>query len=69
MLKKKKIEEGYAISIPLSIFENRKISVLEAISVYLKDSSHLSFHEIAKQMNRNDRTIWTSYTRGKKKLQ
>ncbi len=69
MLKKKSTEETHALSIPLAIFENRRISVLEAITIYLRDSTHLSFHEIASRMKRDDRTIWTSYTRGKKKLQ
>ena len=53
--------------LPISIFKERKLAVLESIAVYLKDSQGLTFHEIAVLLNRNDRTIWTVYNRGKKK--
>jgi len=55
------------ISIPISIFKERKLSVLESIAVYLKDELGLTLHKIAELLNRNDRTIWTVYNRGKKK--
>ena len=69
---KKKLAEKFVIkpseiSLPLDIFKERKLSVLESIAVYLKDKVGLSLHEIAKLLNRNDRTIWTVYNRGKKK--
>ena len=53
--------------LPISIFKERKLSVLETIAVYLKDSQNLTLHQIAVLLNRNDRTIWTVYNRGKKK--
>jgi len=56
------------VLIPSSILSNRKISVLEAISVYLKDKKNLTYHEIALLLNRDDRTIWTCYNRAVKKL-
>ncbi|MFH1849613.1 MAG: hypothetical protein ABH879_05490 [archaeon] len=46
---------------------DRNVSVLEAISEYLKDSLGLCYHEIAVLLNRDDRTIWTCYSRAKKK--
>ena len=55
------------IFIPISIFTERKLSVLESIAVYLKDERGLTFHQIAVLLNRNDRPIWTVYNRGKKK--
>ncbi len=55
-------------SIPISIFQNRKAAVLEAISVYLRDVAGLTYHEIAVLTNRDDRTIWTVYSRAKKKI-
>jgi len=55
------------ISIPLSVFTDRSVSTLEAIVRYLKDKCGLSYHEIAVLLNRNDRTIWTTYNRRKKK--
>ena len=62
-----KTKEDRVILIPLSVFLDRGVSVLEAISEYLKDSKELSYHEIAVLLNRDDRTIWTCYNRAKKK--
>jgi DNA-binding CsgD family transcriptional regulator len=38
------------------------------MSFYLKEERHLSFHEIALILNRDDRTVWTCWHRAKKKL-
>ena len=62
-----KTKKDRVILIPLSIFLDRSVSVLEAISEYLKDSKKLSYHKIAVLLNRDDRTIWTCYNRAKKK--
>ncbi len=69
---KKKLPDKFVvkpseISLPLDIFKERKLSVLESIAVYLKDEVGLTLHKIATLLNRNDRTIWTVYTRGRKK--
>ena len=55
------------LNIPSHIFKNRKLKVLEALVKYLKEERQLSYHEIAVLLNRNDRTIWTVYSRVKKK--
>ncbi len=55
------------LDIPSSIFRDRSLSVLEVLVRYLKDEKKLSFHEIAVLLNRDDRTIWTVYSRGRKK--
>lgn len=55
------------ILIPISIFADRKFSALEAITVYLHDKLHLKFSEIGKLLNRDQRTIWTVYSRARKK--
>jgi predicted DNA-binding protein (UPF0251 family) len=52
--------------IPVSIF-NQGLSGLEAITFYLKEHRGLRFCAIASLLNRDDRTIWDSYTEGKKK--
>ena len=62
-----KIKKDRVILIPLSVFLDRSVSVLEAVSEYLKDSKKFSYHEIAVLLNRDDRTIWTCYNRAKKK--
>lgn len=53
--------------IPLSILNERPLSVLELISEFLKDNYHLNYHEIAVLLKRDERTIWTVYQRAKKK--
>jgi len=60
-------EESSKIFVPLSIFEDRRLSVLEVLVEYLKEKRHLTFHQIAVMTNRDDRTIWTCYDRAKKK--
>ena len=70
---KKKLEAKFAIeeispySLPVTILQDRKLSVLENIVSYLKDTFGLAYHKIALLLNRNDRTIWTVYQRAKKK--
>ena len=41
--------------------------MLESITMYLKDEVGMSFKEIAKMLDRNYKTIWTSYQKAKKK--
>lgn len=56
-----------SIHIPLLIFKNRMLGVQEAIVKYLKENIGLNYHKIAVLLNRDDRTIWTVYSRVKKK--
>lgn len=55
------------ITIPVEIFKDRILSVLEVLTEYLKDKFELSYHQAAVMLNRDDRTIWTVYFRAKKK--
>ena len=55
------------VKVPVSIFHDRKLSVLEAISEYLKEERSMRFCEIAQAINKNQRTVWTVYSRAKKK--
>lgn len=55
------------LRVPASIFTDRNVSVLETISEYLKDQRNMTYAEIAKVTNRDDRTIWTVYNRAKSK--
>ena len=69
----KKLLKNFIISdskyfIPISQFTNRKLGVLESICIYLKESYGLTFHQIAVLLNRNDRTIWSSYNKAKGKI-
>jgi len=58
---------GNFVRIPISLFMDRSLSVLEVLVEYLKEEMHFTFHEIAVMTNRDDRTIWTVYSRAKKK--
>ncbi len=69
---KKKFTKRFIIKktdelIPFSVFQNRKFSILESLIQYLKQDCKLSNHKIAILLNKDDRTIWTVYSRAKKK--
>lgn len=68
---KRKMQSGLDVSseqrIPIQIFSNLKLSVLENLTSYLKEELNLTYHEIALILNRDDRTIWTVYNRAKRK--
>ena len=53
--------------VPVSIFRNRNLSVLENLVSYLKDNFNLRYSEISVLLNRDERNIWTAYNRAKKK--
>ena len=53
--------------VPVSVFKDRKFSVLEVIVSYLKDNFNLRYSEIAVLLRRDERNIWTVYNRRKKK--
>ncbi|MBD3354788.1 hypothetical protein GF361_02275 [Candidatus Woesearchaeota archaeon] len=57
----------FAVTIPLSKFSDRKLSVLEHIVEWLRENYDLKFSEIAKMIARDPRTVWTIYSRVKKK--
>lgn len=54
--------------IPLDIFSNDTLSSLETIVKFLKENRGHNFSQIASLLNRDPRTIWTTYTKAKKKL-
>lgn len=56
------------IAIPISIFQNEKLSILECVIVYLKDTKNLKGVKIAKLLNKHPANIWTVYNNAKVKL-
>ena len=56
------------IQIPTEIFRFYSLAVLESIVVYLKDERYLSFSDIAMLLGRDQRNIWTVYSRARAKL-
>lgn len=68
-IKKKKDSFGIKepnVWLPVSIFSSN-LGPLESISTYLHDNSKLSFNEIAKLLDRDNRTVWACYHTAKKK--
>jgi len=55
------------ILIPTTILKNRNFSVLESLVKYLKEKEHLNFAEIGRLLERDQRNIWTIYSRVKEK--
>ncbi|MBU0894114.1 MAG: hypothetical protein KKF48_01455 [Nanoarchaeota archaeon] len=55
------------IFIPISIFKNRKLTILESLTIYLRKQD-LNYGEIAKILNRDQRNIWTIYSKAMKKI-
>lgn len=53
--------------VPVSIFRERKLSVLETIVSYLKHHFNLTYAEIGQLLHRDQRTIWTVFKRGEVK--
>lgn len=58
---------GDSVSVPLRVFSNREYSMLESLTGYLKEECNLRLCKIAALLNKDARTIWTVYSRLKKK--
>ncbi|MBI4440734.1 response regulator transcription factor [Candidatus Woesearchaeota archaeon] len=59
--------EEQDILIPVTIF-NRDLSGLEAICKYLRENCRLSNKEIAKRLNRSEKTTWQAYQSSREKF-
>lgn len=55
------------VAIPVSIFRERRLGVLESLVVYLREQHGLRYAEIASMLGRDQRTIWTAYRRASRK--
>jgi len=66
---KSKLNKKSLEKIPISIFSNRRIGVLEHVVLYLKDVKKISVSDISTLLNRKNSTIWATYynARGKNK--
>jgi hypothetical protein len=63
---KKFIIKEVKLWIPVSVF-NTELSALECVVYYLHDKLNLKFSQIAGFLSRDQRTIWTSYSRAREK--
>ncbi len=69
--KNKKIDifvEQNNLLIPLEALQHKELTIFESLILYLKDKVGLKYNEIAKQLRRNQRNIWTMYSRASKKI-
>ena len=69
----KKKKEKFVVAepnywLPVSVFANTNLGPLEAVSKYLVDEAKIEFNDIAKLLNRDNRSIWACYSRSKNKL-
>lgn len=55
--------------IPLELFQDRSLSVLEHVVLYLKDNYGLNLQTISKLLNKKSTTVWSVFTRVKQKSQ
>ena len=55
------------MSLPFSIF-TPELGMLESSCIYMHDTLKLGFNEIAELLKRDYKTVWSSYNKGKKKL-
>lgn len=56
------------VGIPLGIFSQDKLSCLEAIVKYLRESKSMKLGSIATLLNRDNRTIWSTYSNAVRKM-
>ncbi len=59
--------EKTLVFLPISILRNRKLTTLESVIVYLKEQG-MKYSEIAELLNRDQRNIWTIYSKAIEKL-
>ncbi len=61
------IDQKQNIEIPISIFQ-KDLGALETLVKYMKENLAMRYSEIAKHLNRDERTVWTSYNKSLKKF-
>lgn len=65
---KSSLSDKSTLIIPIDIFQNKKLSILESLIIYLKNNLHYNFTEIAFKLGRDPRNIWKVYNSGVKKI-
>ncbi|MBI2134836.1 hypothetical protein HYU09_02520 [Candidatus Woesearchaeota archaeon] len=61
-------EKASRDSVPVSIFDNDKLSILEALVKYMKENLKMRFVLIGSMLKRSDKTIWTTYQKSRQKM-
>lgn len=64
---KEQRQKNQNASIPLFLFSDRKLGSLEIVVKYMKENLSLNFSQIAAKINRDQRTVWCTYSKAVKK--
>ena len=48
-------------AIPLSLFADRRLGILEVVVKYLRENHGMTYKQIARLLERNSRAVWSSY--------
>lgn len=56
-----------ALLLPNTVFFDTNLAILEAVVEYLKEEKRLNYRQIGLILNRDERNIWTIYSRVRKK--
>ncbi len=51
------------IFIPINLFKNRNLSIMEIVISHLHKEKGLKFSEISRMINKDPRTVWTTWNR------
>ena len=54
--------------IPLNLFSNKKLGIMESLVKFLVENKHMRLNEISNLLNRDNRTVWSVYDKTKKKM-
>jgi hypothetical protein len=54
-------------TVPISIFTNRALGILESLVKYLREEKSYSLAKIAVLLKRDNRTVWSTYEQSKRK--
>jgi hypothetical protein len=54
--------------VPISILKKKKLSIQEALIIFLRENKGMTLVEIAVLLNKSTSTVWTSFHRAKVKL-
>jgi len=60
------IRENKELIIPITIF-SKELGALESLTKYMKENLNMNYKEIAEELNRDERTIWTAYKKASEK--
>ncbi len=66
-LLREKHEKKTPVMIPSAILRDGTLGIMESIVKYLKEEFHLTYHQIAILLKRDDRVIWATYNNSLRK--